>query len=78
MSSAKGECIDDVPREGPTNGRLGRVKLEGCILGQGTKVHAKAELSRCVTQPAYEVQQGGQPLEKIKKIEERTGKKIDG
>ncbi|KAI0743943.1 UDP-3-O-glucosamine N-acyltransferase [Daedaleopsis nitida] len=34
------------------------VKLDGCILGQGSKVHAKAELSRCVTQPAYEVQQG--------------------
>lgn len=38
------------------------VKLDGCILGQGTKVHAKAELSRCVTQPAYEVQQGGQSV----------------
>ncbi len=38
------------------------MKLEGCILGQGTKVHAKAELSRCITQSAYEVQHGGQSM----------------
>ena len=36
-----------------------RAKLEGCILGKNTKVGAKAELSRCVTQAGYEVDAGG-------------------
>lgn len=34
-------------------------KLDGCILGTNTKVGAKAELSRCVTQAGYEVGAGG-------------------
>jgi hypothetical protein len=34
-------------------------KLDGCILGTNTKVGAKAELSRCVTQAGYEVGIGG-------------------
>ncbi|RPD78595.1 UDP-3-O-glucosamine N-acyltransferase [Lentinus tigrinus ALCF2SS1-7] len=33
-------------------------KLDGCILGVYTKVGAKAEMSRCVTQPGYEVSPG--------------------
>ncbi|KAJ7733773.1 UDP-3-O-glucosamine N-acyltransferase [Mycena maculata] len=33
-------------------------KLEGSILGKNTKVGAKAELVRCVTQPGYEVNTG--------------------
>ncbi|KAI0368336.1 UDP-3-O-glucosamine N-acyltransferase [Pilatotrama ljubarskyi] len=33
-------------------------KLDGCILGAYTKLGAKAELSRCVTQPGYEVGEG--------------------
>ena len=36
-----------------------RAKLEGCILGAYTKVGAKADLSRCVTQPGYDVPAGG-------------------
>ena len=39
-----------------------RAKLDGCILGVYTKVGAKAELSRCVTQPGYEVGPGGKQL----------------
>lgn len=38
---------------------LNSAKLEGCILGAYTKVGAKADLSRCVTQPSYEVAAGG-------------------
>jgi translation initiation factor eIF-2B subunit gamma len=34
-------------------------KIEGCILGRGTKVGAKAELVRCVTQAGYEIDGGG-------------------
>ncbi|KAF9654084.1 UDP-3-O-glucosamine N-acyltransferase [Thelephora ganbajun] len=34
-------------------------KLEGCILGGSTKVGAKAELSKCVTQAGFEVDTGG-------------------
>ncbi|KAJ7287648.1 UDP-3-O-glucosamine N-acyltransferase [Mycena rebaudengoi] len=34
------------------------VKLDGSILGKNTKVGAKAELSRCVTQAGYEVNPG--------------------
>lgn len=37
-----------------------RAKLDGCILGKNTKVGAKAELTRCVTQAGYEVDSGGQ------------------
>lgn len=37
-----------------------RAKLEGCILGKSTKVGAKAELSRCVTQAGYQVDVGGE------------------
>jgi len=33
-------------------------KLDGCILGKNTKVGAKAELVRCVTQAGYEVAAG--------------------
>jgi len=33
-------------------------KLDGCILGKNTKVGAKAELVRCVTQAGYEVDAG--------------------
>ena len=33
-------------------------KLDGCILGRGTKVGPRAEMSRCVTQGAYEVEEG--------------------
>ena len=36
-----------------------RAKLEGCILGKNTRVGNKAELTRCVTQAAYEVGSGG-------------------
>lgn len=39
-----------------------RAKLEGCILGAYTKVGAKADLSRCITQPGYDVAAGGEPL----------------
>lgn len=39
---------------------LHRAKLEGCILGGSTKVGAKAELSRCVTQAGFEVDAGGE------------------
>lgn len=38
---------------------VSRAKLDGCILGINTKVGAKAELSRCVTQAGYEVDAGG-------------------
>jgi hypothetical protein len=38
---------------------LRRAKLEGCILGGNTKVGAKAELSKCVTQAGFEVDSGG-------------------
>ena len=34
-------------------------KLEGCILGRGTKVGSRAELVRCLTQAGYEVDAGG-------------------
>jgi translation initiation factor eIF-2B subunit gamma len=34
-------------------------KLEGCILGRNTKVAAKAELVRSLTQAGYEVEAGG-------------------
>ena len=34
-------------------------KLEGCILGKNTKVSAKAELVRSVTQAGFEVEAGG-------------------
>ncbi|TFY60192.1 hypothetical protein EVG20_g7506 [Dentipellis fragilis] len=34
-------------------------KLDGCILGLNTKVGAKAELARCLTQAGYEVDAGG-------------------
>jgi len=34
-------------------------KLEGCILGRNTKVGAKAELVRSLTQAGYEVEAGG-------------------
>jgi len=34
-------------------------KLEGCILGRNTKVGAKAELVRSLTQAGYEVEVGG-------------------
>lgn len=36
-----------------------RVKLDGCILGKDTKIGAKAELVRCLTQAGYEVDAGG-------------------
>lgn len=36
-----------------------RAKLEGCILGRSTKVGAKAELSKCVTQAGFEADAGG-------------------
>jgi translation initiation factor eIF-2B subunit gamma len=36
-----------------------RAKLEGCILGRNTKVAAKAELVRSLTQAGYEVETGG-------------------
>lgn len=39
-----------------------RAKLDGCILGRGTKVGAKAELKQCVTQAGYEVDAGGESL----------------
>jgi len=35
-------------------------KLEGCILGRNTKVGAKAELVRTVTQAGYDIDAGGQ------------------
>jgi hypothetical protein len=35
-------------------------KLEGCILGRNTKVGAKAELVRNLTQAGYEVDAGGE------------------
>lgn len=35
-------------------------KLDGSVLGVRTKVGAKAELVRCVTQAAYEVDPGGE------------------
>jgi len=35
-------------------------KLEGCILGRNTKVGAKAELVRSLTQAGYEVDAGGE------------------
>jgi translation initiation factor eIF-2B subunit gamma len=34
-------------------------KLEACILGRNTKVGAKAELLRSLTQAGYEVDAGG-------------------
>jgi hypothetical protein len=34
-------------------------KLEGCILGRNTKVGARAELSRSLTQAGYEANAGG-------------------
>lgn len=37
-----------------------RAKLDGSILGKNTKVGAKAELQRCVTQAGYEVAAGGE------------------
>ncbi|TFL06206.1 UDP-3-O-glucosamine N-acyltransferase [Pterulicium gracile] len=33
-------------------------KLDNCLLGQSTKVGAKTELSKCVSQPGYEVAAG--------------------
>ena len=36
-----------------------RAKLDGCILGKDTKIGAKAELVRCLTQAGYEVDAGG-------------------
>lgn len=39
---------------------LHRAKLEGCILGGSTKVGAKAELSKCVTQAGFGVDAGGE------------------
>ena len=35
------------------------VKLDGCILGKNTRVGAKAELTKCLTQAGYEVEAGG-------------------
>lgn len=35
-------------------------KLDNCILGKNTRVGAKAELYRCVTQAGYEIQAGGE------------------
>ena len=39
---------------------LSSAKLEGCILGRNTKVGAKAELVRSLTQAGYEVDAGGE------------------
>lgn len=36
-------------------------RVDGCILGQSTKVGEKANLLKCVTQPGYEVNAGGTP-----------------
>ena len=44
----------------PPDWRLYRAKLEGCILGGSTKVGAKADLSKCVTQAGFEVDAGGE------------------
>ncbi len=41
---------------------VNRARLDGCILGVYTKVGAKADLSRCITQPGYEVSPGGEQL----------------
>jgi hypothetical protein len=37
-------------------------KLEGCILGSNTKVGAKAELVRSLTQAGYELNAGGESV----------------
>jgi hypothetical protein len=34
-------------------------KLDGSMLGKNTKVGAKSELMRCITQAGYEVMPGG-------------------
>lgn len=39
--------------------RVKSAKLDGCILGKNTRVGTKAELSRCVSQAGYEVQERG-------------------
>ena len=39
---------------------LRSAKLEGCILGKNTKIGAKADLSKCVTQAGYEVAAAGE------------------
>ena len=44
----------------PRDSQLRRAKLDGCILGGSTKVGAKAELSKCVTQAGFEVDAGGE------------------
>jgi translation initiation factor eIF-2B subunit gamma len=49
--------LDIVPSH---NSRVYRAKLEGCILGGNTKVGAKAELSKCVTQAGFEADAGGE------------------
>lgn len=39
---------------------IDRAKLDGCILGKGTKIGGKAELKQCITQAGYEVDAGGE------------------
>lgn len=36
-----------------------RAKVDGCILGKNTKVGAKADITKCITQAGYEVSAGG-------------------
>lgn len=45
--------------ESPTLINPPSAKIDGCILGKNTKVGAKAELTRCVTQAGYEVAAAG-------------------
>ena len=46
------------------------VKLDGCILGKNTRIGAKAELSKCVTQAGYEVEGSGKHLHSLLFVED--------
>lgn len=41
------------------NVNAARAKLENCIFGKNTRIGAKADISKCITQAGYEVRAEG-------------------